>query len=95
MCAPCARLEAAGAIMKADTGEKGKTMVQDNTPRPKLRRERPGRELKPGSRAAFARGCRCFTIPAMQSEGNREHQCHCPLWRPAPEKQERNIRHAE
>ncbi len=59
-----------------------KPEAREQPPRPKLRRERPGWKLKPGSRAAFVRGCKCYTIPAMQSEGNREHQAQCPLRKP-------------
>jgi len=39
-----------------------KPEAREQSPRPKLRRERPGYLLRPGSRAAFVRGCKCFTI---------------------------------
>lgn len=52
--------------------------------RPKVRRERPGWMLHPGSRTAWARGCRCFTIPAIVEQGKLEHQAQCPLRKPDP-----------
>lgn len=51
-------------------------------PTPKVRRLRPGWMLKPGSRAAWARGCKCFTIPALVEQGRLEHQAQCPLKKP-------------
>jgi len=51
----------------------------DPKPLPTVRRQRPGWELKPGSSAAFRRGYKCYTIPALASEGRGEHQAQCPL----------------
>lgn len=59
-------------------------MTDMQKPQPKVRRVREGWTLTPGSRAAWARGCRCFTIPALEGEGKREHQAHCPLRKPGP-----------
>ncbi len=46
---------------------------------PKVRRQKPGHLLKPGGRAAWARGCKCFVIPGLAADGRDEHQAHCPL----------------
>lgn len=48
-------------------------------PVPKVRKVRPGWMLKPGSRAAWGRGCKCYTIPGLLADGRDEHQAHCPL----------------
>ncbi len=61
-----------------------KPEVREQPPRPKLRRERPGYLLRPGSRAAFVRGCKCFTIGCFTAD-EREHQPHCPLRKTAEE----------
>lgn len=52
-----------------------KPEAREQPHRPKLR---PGHLLKPGSRAAFVRGCKCFTIGCFTLD-EREHQPHCPL----------------
>ena len=54
-------------------------------PLPKVRQPKPGWELKPGSSAAFRRGCKCYTLPGLASEGRDEHQAQCPLRQPRKE----------
>ena len=47
--------------------------------RAKSRRERPAHLLKPGSRAAWERGCKCYTLLRLATDPKDQHQAHCPL----------------
>ena len=53
-------------------------------------RDRPAHLLKPGSRAAWAKGCQCYTLPGLQAEGRDQHQAQCPL-----SQTQRNLRQKE